>query len=163
MDLIGKIIIVVLLLVIYVEVERLLSTITNCINSKAKKYETETLSIIKKDQGTDGVFNNTNNILSIIDFLIEKEIDMKMHKLSYDEKTYNILKLDDDIKKISGLVFEAISKDAFDIATNATILTKDYILSYITKQTTLMFTQEITKFNITRIGNAVIGDNTTKK
>ena len=91
--------------ILYMRIDSLLAARINYINMKAKKCESEALSLIKNDQVSSIAYENTNNILSVIDFLIDKEIAIRLHKLSYDEAPYNVLHVDEDVKAIATDVF----------------------------------------------------------
>ena len=140
--------------ILYMRIDSLLAARINYINMKAKKCESEALSLIKNDQVSSIAYENTNNILSVIDFLIDKEIAIRLHKLSYDEAPYNVLHVDEDVKAIATDVFESLNKEMI-AKESLSARTDDYVLKYITKETTLLFTQEVTKFNLSRIASKV--------
>ena len=152
---IVEIVLGLLAFILYMRIDSLLAARINYINMKAKKCESEALSLIKNDQVSSIAYENTNNILSVIDFLIDKEIAIRLHKLSYDEAPYNVLHVDEDVKAIATDVFESLNKEMIANIAATTVLTEDYVRKYITKETTLLFTQEVTKFNLSRIASKV--------
>ena len=75
--------------ILYMRIDSLLAARINYINMKAKKCESEALSLIKNDQVSSIAYENTNNILSVIDFLIDKEIAIILHKLLFLFSTWS--------------------------------------------------------------------------
>ena len=75
----------------------------------------------------------TNSILDLISFMVNNEIMSYMKTYISLNNTYDISNLDNDVRKISTLVFDGINKSLFKDPN--LILTENYLMEYITKKT----------------------------
>ena len=124
----------------------LLESVTKYFKEKKKKVETETLKILEKNNSSSS-FDDTDQIFSILNFIIDGAIAFRIHLLSYSKTPYNLLNLDKDIKDISNTVFSQLNKE---ILQNSNLMvTSDYIMHYIVNQITVRLASSMHEYNVT--------------
>ena len=132
-------------------------SITVFFEEKKKKAAAETLKVIKETNELVDSYETTNNIITTIDFILDKEIGLRIYRISIDKGPYNITKLDKDIKDIADTVFKALNSAVIAKYANEYLINTDYIMSYITRQTTMKFSSAVTDFNRARIAQQIGG------
>lgn len=132
-------------------------SITVFFEEKKKKVAAETLKVIKETNELVDSYETTNNIITTIDFILDKEIGLRIYRISIDKGPYNITKLDKDIKDIADTVFKALNSAVIAKYANEYLINTDYIMSYITRQTTMKFSSAVTDFNRARIAQQIGG------
>ncbi len=132
-------------------------SITVFFEEKKKKVAAETLKVIKETNELVDSYETTNNIITTIDFILDKEIGLRIYRISIDKGPYNITKLDKDIKDIADTVFKALNSAVIAKYANEYLINTDYIMSYITRQTTMKFSSAVTDFNRARITQQIGG------
>lgn len=132
-------------------------SITVFFEEKKKKIAAETLKVIKETNELVDSYETTNNIITTIDFILDKEIGLRIYRISIDKGPYNITKLDKDIKDIADTVFKALNSAVIAKYANEYLINTDYIMSYITRQTTMKFSSAVTDFNRARIAQQIGG------
>ena len=132
-------------------------SITVFFEEKKKKVAAETLKVIKETNELVDSYETTNNIITTIDFILDKEIGLRIYWISIDKGPYNITKLDKDIKDIADTVFKALNTAVISKYANDYRVNTDYIMSYITRQTTMKFSSAVTDFNRARIAQQIGG------
>ena len=132
-------------------------SITVFFEEKKKKVAAETLKVIKETNELVDAYETTNNIITTIDFILDKEIGLRIYRISIDKGPYNITKLDKDIKDIADTVFKALNSAVIAKYANEYLINTDYIMSYITRQTTRKFSSAVTDFNRARIAQQIGG------
>lgn len=132
-------------------------SITVFFEEKKKKVAAETLKVIKETNELVDSYETTNNIITTIDFILDKEIGLRIYRISIDKGPYNITKLDKDIKDIADTVFKALNSAVIAKYVNEYLINTDYIMSYITRQTTMKFSSAVTDFNRARIAQQIGG------
>lgn len=111
----------------------------NLINTKAKKddlyIQLETNPDLDKKEHisfTDKI-DITISLLNIINVLIDSEIGRSIETVSMLGKDYELLKYDNDVKRISESVFNAFIKDETFLS-NRLVITDEYIMKYISEE-----------------------------
>ena len=132
-------------------------SITVFFEEKKKKVAAETLKVIKETNELVDSYETTNSIITTIDFILDKEIGLRIYWISIDKGPYNITKLDKDIKDIADTVFKALNSAVIAKYANEYLINTDYIMSYITRQTTMKFSSAVTDFNRARIAQQIGG------
>lgn len=132
-------------------------SITAFFEEKKKRVAAETLKVIKETNELVDSYETTNNIITTIDFILDKEIGLRIYRISIDKGPYNITKLDKDIKDIADTVFKALNGAVIAKYANEYLVNTDYIMSYITRQTTMKFSSAVTDFNRARIAQQIGG------
>ena len=132
-------------------------SITVFFEEKKKRVAAETLKVIKETNELVDSYEATNNIITTIDFILDKEIGLRIYWISIDNGPYNITKLDKDIKDIADTVFKALNTVVISKYANEYLVNTDYIMSYITRQTTMKFSSAVTDFNRARIAQQIGG------
>ena len=85
-------------------------------------------------------------LLTMIDKIISLEVDKKVAYLKFENKNYNMLSLDKDVKILGNKIFSSVKKEV--LTDNELILTSDYLMEYIVSECTLLFTAKVKEFNI---------------
>ncbi len=83
-----------------IQLIELLESVTKYFKEKKKKVETETLKILEKNNSSPS-FDDTDQVFSILNFIIDGEIAFRINLLSYSKTPYNLLNLDKDINEKS--------------------------------------------------------------
>ena len=145
------------IVIAYTCIIELIRSIVSFFEEKKKKAAAETLKVIKETNELVDSYEATNNIITTIDFILDKEIGLRIYWISIDNGPYNITKLDKDIKDIADTVFKALNTAVISKYANEYLVNTDYIMSYITRQTTMKFSSAVTDFNRARIAQQIGG------
>ena len=73
--------------------------------------------------------------LQAIDVIIKREIRGKVAFLQLSNTSYNMLNLDKDVEELGKYVFQSFKSEFYNA--DALLITKDYIMKYITSETSL--------------------------
>lgn len=157
MKVLISIILGVAIVIAYSYIIGFIRSITVFFEEKKKKVAAETLKVIKETNELVDSYETTNNIITTIDFILDKEIGLRIYRISIDKGPYNITKLDKDIKDIADTVFKALNNAVIAKYANEYLINTDYIMSYITRQTTMKFSSAVTDFNRARIAQQIGG------
>ena len=137
---------VVIGIIALIQFIELLDSVTKYFKEKKKKVETETLKILEKNNSSPS-FDDTDQVFSILNFIIDGEIAFRINLLSYSKTPYNLLNLDKDIQDISNTVFSQLNKEMLQ---NSNIMvTSDYIMHYIVNQITIRLASSMHEYNVT--------------
>ena len=145
------------IVIAYTCIIELIRSIVSFFEEKKKRVAAETLKVIKETNELVDSYEATNNIITTIDFILDKEIGLRIYWISIDNGPYNITKLDKDIKDIADTVFKALNTVVISKYANEYLVNTDYIMSYITRQTTMKFSSAVTDFNRARIAQQIGG------
>ena len=120
----------------------ILCQIYNLLKSIAIYVATKTESIKLYDKNNmiirlEARVNSTNAVLNLIDTMVKNEVISSLKTYARLGEAYKSLKTVDDIEAISQKIFNAIKKEIFNA--NDTVLTDEYLMTYINEQTTLVF------------------------
>lgn len=137
---------VVIGIIALIQFIELLDSVTKYFKEKKKKVETETLKILEKNDSSPS-FDDTDQIFSILNFIIDGEIAFRINLLSYSKTPYKLLNLDKDIKDISNTVFSQLNKEM--LQNSNLMVTSDYIMHYIVNQITIRLTSSMYEYNVT--------------
>lgn len=143
--------------IVYICIIEFIRSIIAFFEEKKKRVAAETLKVIKETNELVDSYEVTNNIITTIDFILDKEIGLRIYWISIDNGPYNITKLDKDIKDIADTVFKALNTVVISKYANEYLVNTDYIMSYITRQTTMKFSSAVTDFNRARIAQQIGG------
>lgn len=127
--------------------------ITNWVNAKTKKedlyIQLETNpDLDKKEHITfDTKIEVTVALLNIIDILIDAEINRTIETVSMLGNKYELLKYDDDAKRISSSVFNAFDKESTFLS-NKLMITDEYIMTYITEEVLTRLLRRAREYNL---------------
>lgn len=103
---------------------------------------------------TDEQVEVTKEILSLINTLIEIECNVTMKTFITLNQKYEYTRLSDDINIISTNVYEGLDKKL--IFDNPNIfLTNDYIMKYISQQTSIILLANVIQFNADHTNNTI--------
>ena len=148
---------IILTVVICISVFLAVALITSVINliqqaiktleSKEKKYVAEAkLTLYNSKAPLKDKMDNTERMLDLIDMLINQHIIVLFRNLaSLRTEGYKINNLDKDVKDIASKVFECLNAD--ELLNAEMMVNKDYILRYITQQTTMLILANARQFN----------------
>lgn len=120
----------------------ILCQIYNLLKSIAIYVATKTESVKLYDRNNmiirlEARVNSTNAVLNLIDTMVKNEVVSSLKTYARLGESYKTLKTVDDIEAISQKIFNAIKKEIFN--ENDTVLTDEYLMTYINEQTTLVF------------------------
>jgi ABC-type multidrug transport system fused ATPase/permease subunit len=120
----------------------ILCQIYNLLKTIAIHIATKTESVKLYDRNNmiirlEARVNSTNAVLNLIDTMVKNEVVSSLKTYARLGETYKTLKTVDDIEAISQKIFNAIKKEIFN--ENDTVLTDEYLMTYINEQTTLVF------------------------
>lgn len=132
-------------IVLTIFIAKTLNSLQLYLLEKEKKTRTETLGILNENKEKIS-FDDTDQLFSIINFIIENEISYRVKLLSYSKSSYKMLNLDKDISDISTTVFNELNKDIFD--TSKLMVTSDYVMHYIVNQITLKLAGSMNEYNL---------------
>lgn len=129
---------------------KLINAIIEIISAKAEEIRLKTKLAEEKENDTSGTLGYrlevTNEIYNFVSFLVANEIVRIFEYYAYLNEPYVINKFDEDLEKICSNVFEMIKPEVF---TNSDLLiTKEALMSFITKRATVMFLQTMFAHNI---------------
>lgn len=126
------------------------SQIYNILRAVAIHLDTRTASIKLADKNKminrlEARVSSTNAVLTLINTIINNEVVSVLKTYARLGEPYKTMNTADDIEKISNKVFNAIKKEIF--ADNDTVLTDEYLMTYINERTTLEFLIESRNIN----------------
>ena len=110
---------------------------------------TESIKLIDKNRMINRLearVASTNAVLSLINTVINNEVVSVLKTYARLGETYKTMNTADDIEKISTKVFNSIKKELF--SDNDTVLTDEYLMTYINERTTLEFLIESRNINM---------------
>lgn len=157
-DISIKIAIVLISITLVGLVFNLLGALTSWLNTKSKRedlyIQLETNpNLDKKEHIT---FNTkievTVALLNIINILIDAEIGRTIENINVLGNKYELLKFDDDAKRISDSVFNAFNKEDTFLS-NKLMITDAYIMKYIMEETITRLLRRVQEYNVTMIDN----------
>lgn len=130
-----------------VSIINLIYQVIKTLESKEKKYVAEAkLTIYNSSAPLKDKMDNTERMLDLIDMLINQHIIVLFRNLaSLRTEGYKINNLDKDVKDIAGKVFECLNVD--ELINAEMMVSNDYILRYITQQTTMLILANARQFN----------------
>ena len=131
---------------------RLLSSIAKYFYERVKKVKAETLLILDNKTSKPS-FNITDDLISLINYMIDNEIAFRVQLLSYSKTPYQLLNLDKDMQSISQLIFDNLNKDV--LSETETMVKSDYIMHFIINQVTIKLAGTMREYNL----NVIIGTN----
>ena len=88
----------------------------------------------------------TGFALQAIDVIIKREVDGKVMFLQLSKTSYNMLNLDEDVEKLGTYIFQCFKREFY--TSDALMLTSDYIMKYITTETSLYMVLAMREANI---------------
>jgi hypothetical protein len=88
----------------------------------------------------------TNTLLETIDNTIMTQIKGTLKFYVRLARPYPAIKMGDDIERISKIVYDSLVKEVF--TNDQFIITEDYIMEYITSETSLLFISVCQELNI---------------
>lgn len=89
----------------------------------------------------------TSNLMEFVHKMIQDECVTYLHPKILLNEPYAMLYADDDIKKIANTVFNGLNPEMYSSKNQEIIITKDYLMSYITKETSVIFFEAVTTHN----------------
>lgn len=89
----------------------------------------------------------TTELLKTVDSIIETRVLNMIKNLLLVETPYNMLNLSDDVEIIGKEIYNSISED-FLLTENFTLFKPDFLMNYITSQTSLFFTENAKALNL---------------
>lgn len=128
-----------------IELIRLLSSIAKYFYERVKKVKAETLLILDNKTSKPS-FNITDDLISLINYMIDNEIAFRVQLLSYSKTPYQLLNLDKDIQSISQLIFDNLNKDV--LSETETMVKSDYIMHFIINQVTIKLAGTMREYNL---------------
>ena len=128
-----------------IELIRLLSSIAKYFYERVKKVKAETLLILDNKTSKPS-FNITDDLISLINYIIDNEIAFRVQLLSYSKTPYQLLNLDKDIQSISQLIFDNLNKDV--LSETETMVKSDYIMHFIINQVTIKLAGTMREYNL---------------
>lgn len=128
-----------------IELIRLLSSIAKYFYERVKKVKAETLMILDNKTSKPS-FDITDDLISLINYMIDNEIAFRVQLLSYSKAPYQLLNLDKDIQSISQLIFDNLNKDV--LSETETMVKSDYIMHFIINQVTIKLAGTMREYNL---------------
>jgi hypothetical protein len=128
----------------------IVAQVYNILRATAIHIDTKTESIKLSDKNKminrlEVRVSSTNAVLSLIDTIISNEVASVLKTYARLKEPYKTINTADDITKISNKVFNSIKKEIFEY--NDTVITDEYIMTYINEHTALAFLIEAQKLN----------------
>lgn len=128
----------------------IVAQIYNILRATAIHIDTKTESIKLSDKNKminrlEVRVRSTNAVLNLIDTIISNEVASVLKTYARLKEPYKTINTADDIAKISNKVFNSIKKEIFEY--NDTVITDEYIMTYINEHTALAFLIEAQKLN----------------
>lgn len=128
----------------------IVAQIYNIFRATAIHLDTKTESIKLSDKNKminrlEARVKSTNAVLSLINTIISNEVASVLKTYARLGENYKSINTADDIANVSNKVFNAIKKEIFQY--NDTVVTEDYLMTYINEQTTLAFLIESKKLS----------------
>lgn len=112
------------------------------LNMKRKEIE---FNLSRRRSEFQDVITANKTLLDLIRELIHNECVYTLIEYMLQRKPYPVIKMDEDITNISTRVYEALGKGIF--ADEDLQLTSEFIMRFITKETTTIFLTDITQYN----------------
>ena len=140
-----KLAILFFLFLFAIELIRLLSSIAKYFYERVKKVKAETLLILDNKTSKPS-FDITDDLISLINYMIDNEIAFRVQLLSYSKTPYQLLNLDKDIQSISQLIFDNLNKDV--LSETETMVKSDYIMHFIINQVTIKLAGTMREYNL---------------
>ena len=128
-----------------IELIRLLSSIAKYFYERVNKVKAETLMILDNKTSKPS-FDITDDLISLINYMIDNEIAFRVQLLSYSKTPYQLLNLDKDIQSISQLIFDNLNKDV--LSETETMVKSDYIMHFIINQVTIKLAGTMREYNL---------------
>ena len=128
-----------------IELIILLSSIAKYFYERVKKVKAETLMILD-NKASKPSFDITDDLISLINYMIDNEIAFRVQLLSYSKAAYQLLNLDKDIQSISQLIFDNLNKDV--LSETETMVKSDYIMHFIINQVTIKLAGTMREYNL---------------
>lgn len=125
--------------VIY-NIVRFLGLFAQLLDAKIKN-----ITIFSYNENIEKRLENSSKLFVQIDFIIRQEIDTIIQTYMLLNKKYDILNLDNDWNTISTKTYQSLDKTLY--IDNATIFQKEYLFSYISNRSRLLFFQTIVNYN----------------
>lgn len=124
----------------------------NLLTSVIIFIQTKTASLKLEDKNKmtirlEARVRSTSAVLNLIDTIVTNEVIGALKTYARLGENYKTMNTVDDIAAISKKVFDAIKKEIF--SDNDTILTDEYLMTYINERTTLAFLIETQNLNNT--------------
>lgn len=117
-----------------------LSTIFGVLDAIRDYFREKTLSVKEETAQKKQQMMNVSerlafedDFIKLIDYLIQMEVSILLKEYTMLNVRYNVINLDRDVESVSNNVFAAIKNDAFVDVNH--LLTKEYLMALITKQT----------------------------
>ena len=128
-----------------IELIRLLSSIAKYFYERVNKVKAETLMILDNKTSKPS-FDITDDLISLINYMIDNEIAFRVQLLSYSKTPQQLLNLDKDIQSISQLIFDNLNKDV--LSETETMVKSDYIMHFIINQVTIKLAGTMREYNL---------------
>ena len=130
-----------------VSIINLIQQVIKTLESKEKKYVAEAkLTIYNSSAPLKDKMDNTERMLDLIDMLINQHIVILFRNLaSLRTEGYKINNLDKDVTAIADDVFKCLN--AKELINAELIVNTNFILQYITQQTTMLILANARQFN----------------
>lgn len=147
---IAKIIFIVLLIAVFtIFILNFLIEVTNYFTKLRKKEEALT-NLLKRKSLTSPIslesrVRGSASLMDLCDVMIEKEIINTMRTFFVLNKKYELVNLDKDVETIATNVFHAL--DLEHITTDEITITVEYIIKYITDQTSIKLINTVKEYN----------------
>lgn len=145
MKLFITILIIFFALLLIFEILQLINSMVKFFDEKTKKTKAETLEIINNKSAKPS-FDITDDLISLLNYMIDNEIQFRINLLSYSRSPYQLLNMDKDIQSISKQVFDNLNKGVLN---EAEIMIKpDYIMHFIVNQVTVRLASSMRQYNL---------------
>lgn len=142
--------IVAMVVIVFLFVISLLISIINYIDQLKEKTKEETNIIKRRSKMSvytlDARVNSSISILNLTSDLVDKEVINTLKTVKTLKKRYELTNLDNDITTISKKVFDAINFK--DISVEELTISLEYIMAYITDETTIKLINAVSIHNI---------------
>lgn len=147
---IAKIVFIVLLIAIFtVFILNFLIEVTNYFTKLRKKEEALTKLLERKALTSpislESRVRGSASLMDLCDVMVEKEIINSMRTFFVLNKKYELVNLDKDVETIATNVFHAL--DLEHITTDEITITVEYIIKYITDQTSIKLINTVKEYN----------------
>lgn len=113
-----------------------------------KSVEIKSLELLKDQQKPTDVTRKvtaTSNMINIISFIIDVEVTSFLYQYAKLNKPYPVAKADDDLLVILERIQKVFKDEIFTY--DEVIFNEEYIMLFITRQTTIKWLESILKFN----------------
>lgn len=113
-----------------------------------KSEEIKSLKLLKEQREPIDVSRKvtaTSNMINIISFIIDVEVTSFLYQYAKLNKPYPVAKADDDLLVILERIQQVFKHEIFTY--DEVIFNEEYIMLFITRQTTIKWLESILKFN----------------